>query len=254
MRTRTTNRGRAPIAALTLLGIALLVGACGGGASAADAIGDPDAQAAADVLIENVDDAPEGEYADEAWILGSIDALYARDSFTFEVETSGESSYGPFTNRVNGIVRPSDDAFVVNFDTEGSVSQYVTIGDESWIDYGDGQYRPQDVPDDSGNHVRELWDEYFASYADDFVIAGEETVHGRATVHAVIDPEIVENKVELFGEEYRNWTLDLWLAADDGHLVRAIYGGPQAPVSFSVPQVSIDVKSVDCECPVHDPS
>jgi hypothetical protein len=65
MRTRTTARGRAPIAALTLLGLALLVGACGGGAIAADEIGDPNAQAAAEVLLENDGDAPEGEYADE---------------------------------------------------------------------------------------------------------------------------------------------------------------------------------------------
>ena len=121
------------------------------------------------------------------------------------------------------------------------------------IDFGDGRFRPQDETDDTGELARKLWDEFFVDYADDFVTAGTETVHGRSAVHLTIDPYLVERKVEMFGEEWRPWTIDLWLAEDDGHLVRAVYGGPQAPITFTLPRFTIDIKSVDCECPVFEP-
>lgn len=259
MRIRTTTPKGRSLAAVGLLGLSLLVAACGGGASAA-AVGDDETtnaagQAATDQAATDQGGAAamSGDYADEEWIAGAVAALDAHDSYTFEIETTAESSYGEETRRTYGVVRPSDDAAIVNFEIEGSVSQYVTIGDKSWIDYGDNQYRPQDEPDESREVIRNVWDEFFASYADDFVVVGPEKTHGRATIHVVIDPDYVENKVEQFGEEYRGWTLDLWLAEDDGHLVRAVYGGPLAPISFGVPRFTLDVKSVDCECPVTEP-
>ena len=86
------------------------------------------------------------------------------------------------------------------------------------------------------------------------MVLGRGTIHGQATTHLVIDPGGVEDQVQMFGEKYRAWTIELWLAEDDGRLVRGIFGGPQAPLSYSVPQLTVDITSVDCECPVHDPS
>ncbi len=252
MRTPQTLRGGSR-AAITLLGIALLVGACGGGAQAADNDTNPDDTAAAAEILDG-DAAPAGESADEAWIARAIDALYARESFTFEMSSTTEGSSGIEIRRTNGTVRPADASSVVNFEIGGSVSQYVTIADESWVDYGDGNYLSQETPDLSGEAVRTVWDERFAGYAHKFVVVGHETIHGQATTHVVIDPGVVEDQVQMFGEKYRAWTIDLWLAEDDGHLVRGIFGGPQAPLSYSVPQLAVDVTSIDCECPVHDPS
>jgi hypothetical protein len=252
MPARITDHRERPFAAIGLLAVSLLIAACGGGASGADST-----PASSDVPAQppagDTATAADGEYADEAWIANAVAALQAHDSYTFEIETTSESSYGEELRRTFGVVRPVDDAAVVNFEIEGTGSQYVTIGEESWIDFGDGQYRPQDEPDESREVMQAVWDEFFASYADDFVIAGNETVHGRATVHVVIDPYLVEQKVEMFGEEYRPWTIELWLAEDDGHLVRAIYGGDLAPISYSVPRFTLDVKSIDCECPVTEP-
>lgn len=178
----------------------------------------------------------------------------ATGAFTFEIESTSEGSSGEETRRTYGVVRPTDEAATVNFEIEGTVSTHVTIGTRSWVDYGDSQWRPLDEPDLSGDAIRELFDEYFSGSVDDFVIAGHETVHGRATIHAVIDPGRVEDQVQAFGDEYEGWSIDLWLAEADGHLVRAVYGGPLAPISFSVPRFTIDVESIDCVCPVSEPS
>lgn len=253
MRNRLTIRRARLSAALGFLALAVLVAACGGGASAA---GDPvpdSADEPAVVIDTQPAAADDGEYADEEWVAAAVDVLHARDSYTIEVETTYEGSSGPELIRMFGTIRPADRASQVSQEIEGSGSTYITIGTESWIDFGDGRFRPQDETDDTGELARKLWDEFFVDYADDFVVAGTETVHGRSAVHLTIDPYLVERKVEMFGEEWRPWTIDLWLAEDDGHLVRAVYGGPQAPITFTLPRFTIDIKSVDCECPVFEP-
>jgi hypothetical protein len=252
MPAKFTNHRERPLAAIGLLAVSLLIAACGAGATAAGPTpGASDAPAqppAGDTAT-----AADGEYADEAWIANAVAALQAHDSYTFEIETTSESSYGEELRRTFGVVRPVDDAAVVNFEIEGSGSQYVTIGEKSWIDFGDGQYRPRDEPDESREAMQAVWDEFFASFADDFVIAGNETVHGRATVHVVIDPYLVEKKVEMFVEEYRPWTIELWLA--EGRRPprpRDLRRRPR-PDQLLGAASTLDVKSIDCECPVTEP-
>lgn len=256
-----------PLVGLVLVG-ALVVAACGGGTRAGEVdagdmpsgAGSASAAPGASAPAEPAGDV--GSYADEALVAGAVDALMAHESFSYEVSSRGKASDDTeIRSTIRAIVRTSPEpARIVNFESQGSTTVFLTIGDRYWADLGDGRFRPQETPFDAnlpetdGSSLQNLF-AMFDSHFDDLIVTGHETTHGVPTVHLTIDPYIVEQRVEAFGEDERGWTLELYLAEDDGRLVRAVYGGPLANVGyFSLDDFAIDVKAVDCACPINEPS
>lgn len=250
----TTTRTDLPVGRRLLLlagATAILLAACGGGASAPTPVED---DPAADMAGgEAAADAPAGDYADEELVLGAFEALAGHDSYSYEIKVRGMTQ----SSVVRGIVHNAPEpARIVNYES----SAYLTIGDRYWADLGWGELRPADEPfkenlaETDEMSLDKLY-EPFTDFADDFVIDGRDEVGGVPTMHLVIDEYIVNQRVEAFGREHAGWTMEIWLAEEDGRLMKALYGGPLAPLgAFGLDDYTLEVKSVDCDCPIVTPT
>jgi hypothetical protein len=248
-----TDRIRAAAAASI---IALLAIGCGGGTPP----GSAGSSAGAGASEGGGGGTATGEPYDDAIVTAAADVLATADSYTYDgviVQTGGS---GPRTQAVTGTVRTSPEAARSVIYTEGDDAIKLLFADgKDFADYGTG-YQP--VAADAGTReetdplsIRTLYGS-FAGHARDFVVAGKETINGIPTVHLVLDPDELADQRESIGEGAEGWVAELWLAEADGQLVRAIWGGPQAPppASFGQPNYTIEVTDIHCDCPVDVPA
>ena len=251
---RRAPRRIARLAAL-VAATSLLLAACGGTAApSADVPADPDAPASQPVEQPQAGGSTEvGAYADPALIQGAFAALDAHDSYSYEIAFRAEGTSGHHY----GIVRHAP-VEARSVDYGGIV--HLAIDGEYWSDLGWGELRPADVPFKEhdpaldATSVQNLFDD-FVDNADDFVVDGTEEVAGQEAVRLVIDPYIVEQRVEAFGADEAGWTMQVWLSTADGALLKAMYGGPLANLdSFGYPDYTIEVKDLDCSCPLQAPA
>jgi hypothetical protein len=252
--------GRYPIARFAAAGlVALLVLGCGGGSSATGG-SSPAASSGSAGGGGGGSSTEVGEPYDKAIVLAAADTLATVDSYVYEgsiVQTGGS---GTRTQTVHGIVRTVPiEARSVSYTAGGDTIVLVFADGKDYADYGTGFVA---VGTEAGTRetsdplsIRTLYGA-FGGHADDFVVAGRETTHEVPSVHLVLDPDELADVRELMGTGAEGWIAELWLAEDDGRLIKAVWGGPQAPDpdAFGQPNFTLDVTDMDCECPVTPPS
>jgi hypothetical protein len=197
-----------------------------------------------------------GEPFDATLVEAAAETLAGLDSYVYEasiIQTGGSDTR---TQTVEGIVRTApEEARYVSYTAAGDTIVLVSVDGKDYADYGDGFI---EVTADNGTReetdplaIRALYAS-FSGVSDDMVVAGTETLHGIETVHLVLDEDVLAERREQLGEGAEGWIAELWLAVADGQLVKAVWGGPQAPkpAAFSAPWYTIDVTDTNCACPV----
>lgn len=201
-----------------------------------------------------------GESYEKAIVSGAAETLAALDSYVYEATIVQTGGSGTRTQTVHGIVRTAPAvARSVSYTANGDTIVLVFVEGKDYADYGTGF---QAVGSDAGTRddtdplsIRTLYGS-FAGHAADFIVAGRESAHGIPSVHLVLAPDELADEREGLGAGAEGWIAELWLAESDGQLVKAIWGGPQAPApaAFGQPYFTIDVTDVHCACPVTAPS
>jgi hypothetical protein len=238
-----------------LLLVALCAAACGGGSPA-----DGATAAAGATSPPGGGGGAAGEPYDEAIVAAAVDKLAATGSYVYEATITQTGGSGTRIQNVRGVVR-TDPALArsVSYEADGDTIVLLFADGKDWADYGNGF---EEVGADAGTRddtdplaIATLFAGSFAGHADDFVIAATETTHDVASVHLVLAEATLADRRESLGEGAEAWVAELWLAEADGRLVKAVWGGAQAPEpdAFGLPTFTIDITDVDCTCPVEAP-
>lgn len=232
---------------------ALLVIGCGGGAATGSTPGGGGASTPPG-------GGGTGEPYEEAIVTAAADVLAAVDSYEYDATIVQTGGSGVRTQTVHGIVRTSPSvARSVTYTVGEDVIALMFVDGKDFADYGTGFTA---VAADAGTReetdplaIRTLFSPFTGGRADDFVVAGKETVHDIATVHLVLDADALADERESLGEGAEGWIAELWIAEADGQLVKAVWGGPDAPdpAAFGRPTFTIDITDTHCECPVTAP-
>lgn len=232
--------------------VALLVIGCGGGAATGSTPGGGGAS--------TPPGGGTGEPYDEALVTAAADVLAAVDSYEYDATIVQTGGSGVRTQTVHGIVRTSPSvARSVTYTIGADVIALMFVDGKDFADYGTGFTA---LAADAGTReetdplaIRTLFSPFTGGRADDFVVAGKETVHDIATVHLVLDADALADERGSLGEGAEGWIAELWIAEADGQLVKAVWGGPDAPdpAAFGRPTFTIDITDTHCECPVTAP-
>lgn len=260
MLTRSPGRHSLRTAVAMLLGAAILLTGCGGSAPPAGTGGTPPRTGTVPPGA--------GQGGDPAEIKPIFEAAFAKlqalDSWRF---TSAVNGVGltPRESTLTGIERRKP-TIAKSYDYIDSVGTYKFV-------FIDGKAWRTQSPDDTaagvftvsaptvGNGSKddpfaiEGWWPSVLNAAKYFTEAGEDTVGGVAARHFSFTDEKGRERYLGTGITAADWTADLWIARDGGHLLKVAFGGPivdGGPRDDS--QYRYEVSETGCACAVEPPT
>ena len=229
---------------VSVLGIALLLTACGGNEATPIPTSSPPASAAAANTVADALAALKSQH--ESW------------QFTTTTYEAGPPSFSRTLKGTQSPKPPSAVGFTVTQPGKPTL-KYVRLGTDVWYDNGTGSFS-ETKADDSYMNL-----DFQQFYLDTMLLGpetrgyqfdevGEEAVGGIAATHYRLADVYVESIVGATGVPPADWAADVWVGDADGSLLRVTWG-PQS-VDDAQAQTGFDytVTSVDCDCPVKPPT
>jgi hypothetical protein len=235
-----------------LIGVALLVAACGGGAAGGNGGSGAD---------EGPIGPADGEYADEAALRAAVAKLADLDSFTYETEIGVYSLGKDYVTKISGVERPADASRTYSATTNTGNEWAATSVDGSfYADIGRG-LEPLETREDADAATDPNWgatlvENAFGRHFDEFVVVGNDSVGGRPAIHYRLADDVVEDLVKFTDGGFESFSGDLWVDSENGHLARATFGRQPMPASgfhASLNEFRFELSEVGCECPVTAP-
>jgi len=227
----------------SMLGIALLLTACGGNLATPIPTPSPIATAAATNPVAD-----------------AVEALSQHESWQFSA-TTYESGTPNFSRTLKGTQSPKAPSAVGFTVTQAGkpTLKYVRLGTDVWYDNGIGSFSATKA-DDSYMNL-----DFQQFYLDtmlrgpetpgyQFDEVGEEAVGGIAATHYRLADTYVQSLIGATGVSSADWAADVWVSDADGSLLRLTWG-PQSLDNVQA-QTGFDytVTSVDCDCPIKPPT
>lgn len=248
---RTRRAAGGPRLAPIVLGLiaALAVAACGSSATTTPSSGPDGSVAPGDTTGPGDSQAPgettgSGDASDA--FAAATTALDALDSYAFNVEIESTTSANGTTTASHMVLS----GVVVNSPTEASSLQQqeldadgnvttetgiIVIGSDAWVQSGaDTPWTA--IPASSaaafiqamaGFRPEQMFGLYFSGLGGNFTAVGSETKNGIDSTHYQGDAEVGTMLGQIAGFD-GNWSSDVWIANDGGHLVHSEAGAESA--------------------------
>lgn len=176
-----------------------------------------------------------------------------RFSIRFSGQNSGTAGY-PSSMTMEGTVitepeRALEFSMLDDSGPESSGLRYIVIGDEAWMDLGDGGVMPLSADDADAlfeaYSPESLFGQSYVGYVDGMNAVGTEQKNGVDTIHYTADESTLGVVSAMYGGVGLDWAMDAWVASDGGYLVSAVMGGEVSGAEGGSYEVSIDVFDID---------
>ena len=231
----------------------LLVAACGGNSAATQPAG---------TRVQASQPGQAGAPIDVAAIQAGTTALQTQHDSWQYTTTTYESGTPSFTQTIAGNQQTEPQtAYNATLTREGMPDKrYTRIGDDIWYDDGTGSYVQTTASDSAVVSAYEPYSlDGLAQSAEQqgyqYLPVGEEKVGGVTTMHYRLDPATIDSIVkDMQGVTAADWAADVYLAVDDGSLLRLAWGPKTADDAQLTTGFDWMVTSIDCVCPVDPPA
>lgn len=248
-----------PLAIGTMVLLAAMVAGCGSGAAdsttpsptASSTVSDPASASGAESTAPGAS-ADAGATALNAAAERLADVTSYRFSVRFSGQSAGATDSQAVTMEGTVVTEPERALeFSVRDEAGGGSSslRYVVIGDEAWMDLGDGGVVPFAVDDADtlfeAYSPQSLFGQSYVGYVDGMKAVGSEEKNGVGTTHYAADESTLGAVAAVYGGAAASWNMDVWVASNGGYLVSAVMGGDVSGADGGSYEVSIDVFDID---------